>query len=488
MEILIEKISSFQQKIRSIDIGGIVPVFEKVYTDFFRWLRSIGIVEKMNYYEKRKLGIFNQLNFFQLLTGLLIPILGCLHKDQLPFRAWLLTCLPSIISISALLFNYRKKHQAALLCYFMLYPFFTGFVYLQGMNAGIELNFILYGVLAVFFLQDMGYMLFAVALSMINYFVLAVMLSYFRYDVHHENKLLFFANHLISLSFIFYGLYLIKKENASYQFRLLLKQKILQKKNREIVEQKAIIDEKVRLLEMQTRELVELNTLKTKLFSVVSHDLRSPMYALRNLFKNMHQKNVPAEEVKAMVPDVLMDLNYSIGLMENLLQWSKMQMQSGAAKPEELDVSKMINEVLQLMRLQAEAKQIFIENKNNSPVYVYADKDMVNLILRNLVSNAIKFTPNQGYIEIGVNEVASFVEVYVQDTGVGMSKDAIRQISESSFYTTKGTASESGTGLGLMLCKEFLQKSGGQMHIESQPGKGSVFSFTLPRVEVEEEE
>jgi signal transduction histidine kinase len=488
MEILIEKISSFQQKIRSIDIGGVIPALEKVYTDFFRQLRSIGIVEKMNYYEKRKLGIFNQLNFFQLLTGLLIPILGCLHKDQLPFRAWLLTCLPSIISISALVFNYRKKHQAALLCYFILYPFFTGFVYLQGMNAGIELNFILYGVLAVFFLQDMGYMLFAVALSMINYFVLAVMLSYFRYDVHHENKLLFFANHLISLSFIFYGLYLIKKENASYQFRLLLKQKILQKKNREIVEQKAIIDEKVRLLEMQTRELVELNTLKTKLFSVVSHDLRSPMYALRNLFKNMHQKNVPAEEVKAIVPDVLMDLNYSIGLMENLLQWSKMQMQSGAAKPEELDVSKMINEVLQLMRLQAEAKQIFIENKNNSPVYVYADKDMVNLILRNLVSNAIKFTPNQGYIEIGVNEVASFVEVYVQYTGVGMSKDAIRQISESSFYTTKGTASESGTGLGLMLCKEFLQKSGGQMHIESQPGKGSVFSFTLPRVEVEEEE
>jgi two-component system, sensor histidine kinase and response regulator len=211
------------------------------------------------------------------------------------------------------------------------------------------------------------------------------------------------------------------------------------------------------------------------------------MYALRNLFRNMHQKDTPALEIKKVVPDVLMDLNYTIGLMENLLQWSKTQMQSSAARQEELDLSKMINEALQLLRLQAEAKQIYIENKNNAPVYVYADKDMVNLILRNLLSNAIKFTPAQGYIEVGVNEISSFVEIYVQDTGVGISKDAIQKINESNFYTTKGTSSESGTGLGLMLCKEFLQKNGGQMHIESEPGRGSTFSFTLPRVEVEDE-
>lgn len=487
MEILLEKISSFQQKVRSIDVNEFLRSIEKLYKNFLQQVRSIGLAEKMNHYEKRKLGVFNQLNFFQLLAGLLAPCLGWLHTDEIPFSAWLLSGLPAVISISSLVLNYQKHHQAALLCYFILYPFFTGFVYLQGMNAGIELNFILYGVLAVFFLQDMGYMLFTVALSMINYFVLAVLLSYFRYDVRHEFTLLFFLNHIISLCFIFYGLYLIKKENASYQFRLLLKQKVLQRKNNEINKQKEIITEKVMLLETQTSELAELDHLKTKLFSVVSHDLRSPMYALRNLFRNMHQKDTPAVEIKKIVPDVLMDLNYTIGLMENLLQWTKTQMQSTATKPEELDLSRMINEALQILRLQAEAKQIYIENKNNSPVYVYADKDMVNLILRNLLSNAIKFTPNQGYIEVGVNEVTSFVEIYVQDTGVGLSKEAIQKINENNFYTTKGTSSESGTGLGLMLCKEFLQKSGGQMHIESSLGEGSTFSFTLPRVEVEDE-
>lgn len=488
MEILIEKLSSFQQKVRTIEIGQHWQSIKKAYTELLHQIKNIGLVERMSYYEKRKLGVFNQLNFFQLLAGLLVPVLGWLHKNDIPFSAWLLASLPSTISITALAFNYQKKHQAALLCYFLLYPFFTGLVYLQGMNAGIELNFILYAVLAVFFLQDMGYMLFAVALSMINYFVLAILLSYFRYDVRNEYKLLFFLNHIISLSFIIYGLYLIKKENASYQFRLLLKQKMLQQKNNEINQQRKIIAEKVTLLETQTAELAELDSLKSKLFSVVSHDLRSPMYALRNLFKNMHQKNLPAQEIKNIVPDVLMDLNYTIGLMENLLQWSKTQMQSSAANSEDLDISKMINEVLQLIHLQAEAKQIYIENKSNAQVYVYADKDMVNLVLRNLLSNAIKFTPIQGYIEVGVNEVSSFVEIYVLDTGVGISKEAIQKINESNFYTTRGTSSESGTGLGLMLCKEFLHKNGGQMHIESEAGKGSVFSFTLPRTEVKDDE
>jgi two-component system sensor histidine kinase/response regulator len=133
------------------------------------------------------------------------------------------------------------------------------------------------------------------------------------------------------------------------------------------------------------------------------------------------------------------------------------------------------------LRLQAEAKQIYIDYKGKADILAVADKEMINLVLRNLLSNAIKFTPQQGVIEIGVNEHAAFIEVYVQDSGTGISKDALQKINENNFFTTKGTASESGTGLGLMLCKEFLAKNGGQMQIESEPGKGSIFSFTLPK-------
>ena len=120
---------------------------------------------------------------------------------------------------------------------------------------------------------------------------------------------------------------------------------------------------------------------------------------------------------------------------------------------------------------------------NDAPprVHGFIDKDMMNLVLRNLLSNAIKFTPEKGTISIGVHEHPSFIEIYVNDSGMGMSHEALAKIRNNDYFTTKGTASESGTGLGLMLCKEFLVKNGGQLYIESQPGEGSTFSFSVPK-------
>jgi signal transduction histidine kinase len=170
--------------------------------------------------------------------------------------------------------------------------------------------------------------------------------------------------------------------------------------------------------------------------------------------------------------------------MENLLQWAKSQMYAEAVEPQLLDISKITQEVLQLLRLQADAKKIYIRSKLERPVFVYADKDMINLVLRNLLSNAIKFTPFEGTISIEAREMLSHIEVYVQDTGTGITEDVIQKLMmEDIYYTTKGTDGEAGTGLGLMLCKEFLSKNGGRMHVQSEPGKGSIFSFTLPKGE-----
>ncbi len=469
MEILSGKKTYLVEKLRSIELAGYFHTAKQQSLRLFSLVKHLGFTDQLEEYEKRKLGIFNQINFFQLVIGLFIPLMGAFHYDELPLSAWMLAAVPLIISVVTLYLNHLYKYEAAQLLYFILYPFFTGFVYLKGFDTGIELHFILYGILAVFFLQDMGYMVFTIALSMINYFILSAVLQDFTYELRDHNRFLYYFNNLISLGFIFYGLFLIKKENNGYQFKLLAKQRALHKKNLEI--------------EAQKEELAELNNLKSKLFSVIAHDLKTPMYALRNLFRNMHQQNMPADEIKVLVPDVLMDLNYTIGLMENLLQWSKSQMQAANVRPEELDISAMISDVMHLLRLQAEAKQIYVESQNQKPYYVYADKDMVNLVLRNLLSNAIKFTPQQGNILVGVNEAAAFVEIYVQDSGAGISPEALQKINDNNFYTTKGTASESGTGLGLMLCKEFLAKNGGQMYIESETGKGSIFSFTLPRAQ-----
>jgi two-component system, sensor histidine kinase and response regulator len=233
-------------------------------------------------------------------------------------------------------------------------------------------------------------------------------------------------------------------------------------------------------LQQQATELDQLNSLKNKLFSVISHDLKAPMYALRNLFENMQSQDMPAEEIKAMIPEVKQDLNYTVSLMENLLNWAKSQMQSHSVRAQTVNVQDLIDDVVHILHLQAETKNIRIENKATAPVYAWADADMIHLVLRNLICNAIKFTPPGGNISIGASEMSSFTEIYVQDSGTGIGPKDLKKINNQEFYTTNGTAQEQGTGLGLMLCKEFLAKNDGHMRIESELGKGSIFSFTLP--------
>jgi len=201
---------------------------------------------------------------------------------------------------------------------------------------------------------------------------------------------------------------------------------------------------------------------------------------LRNLFNSFEELNLSGKEIKAMIPDVVNDLNYTTGLMENLLQWAKFQMQSNIIQLEKLDVSEEVNEVVQLLHLQSAAKKISIEKKTSLPAYARADKNIINLVLRNFLSNAIKFTPENGRIDIGAYESPSAVEVYVKDYGKGITKEEMAKLNSNNFYTTNGTNSEGGTGLGLMLCREFLAKNDGRMMIESEPGVGSTFSFTLP--------
>jgi signal transduction histidine kinase len=184
-----------------------------------------------------------------------------------------------------------------------------------------------------------------------------------------------------------------------------------------------------------------------------------------------------------MVPEVVNELTYTTSLMENLLQWARSQMRADSIKPQLIDLSGMIVEVTRLLRLQAEAKKIKVKLSGDRSVIAVADKDMVNLILRNLISNAIKYTPEQRSIEIGARNTDTGVEMFVRDTGMGIAPEDLLKIQSNTFYTTKGTAGESGTGLGLMLCREFAIRNGGELLIESRLEEGSLFTVKLPKGE-----
>jgi len=456
----------------------------KAVKSFFRlrgYVWNIGYRPSLGSYEKRKLGIFNVMNFLGLAAGILIPLVGLISKLHIPPVIWAAACSPLFISMIVLLANHYQQYELARLIYFILYPLVTTLSYALGIDAGIEFFFVLYGVLSVFFLKNIYNIIVSFSFSMTCYFLVETVWTHYDYDLRSHFFLFFLFNHLLAIFFIFYGLLLIRNENQRYQNQTRDKNWQLRRSNLKILRQKADISGKAALLEERTQQLTELNSLKNKLFSIIAHDLKSPLYALRNLFRNVQVYDLPGEDIKLLIPEVVNELTYTTGLMENLLQWAKSQMQNDSVKPQLLDIGKVTKDVLQLLRLQAEAKRIYIDSKIERPVYVYADKDMINLVLRNLLSNAIKFTPEEGHIYIDAREKRSHIEVVVRDTGMGISEEGLKKLLSASYFSTRGTGGETGTGLGLMLCKEFLSRNGGDMRIESEPGKGSTVAFTLPK-------
>lgn len=459
-------------------------LFNNPVTSFLGKVQSLGDTSQLEEYESRKLHVFNLLNFFQLIFGIAIPISATFTSHKISTLGWVAACMPALVSVLVLFLNSKRNYQVSTLCYFVLYPVITSIVYLSGMNLGIELFFILYGILAVFFIQDIGHMIFTVTLSMISYFVLTVVWRNYQFSLE-VNGMLYLFNHLIAIVFIFFGLYLVKKENANYQQSILESNWQLHQQNIEIENQRQTLTESASLLKSQAAELRDLNNLKNKLFSVIAHDLKSPMYALRNIFHNIEKYDVPADDIKQMVPEVVKDLNYTTTLMENMLQWARCQMQTLDVSLSAVNVRGFAKDVFSQMRSQAESKHIKLVNNIRGDVAVLGQQDMLQLVLRNLVSNAIKFTPDNGVVQMGIRNGGNSVEIFVQDSGIGLSKDALEKINHNEYFTTRGTSSEKGTGLGLMLCKEFLAKNNGALHITSEEGAGSKFSFTLEKALVE---
>src|SRR5580704_9402455 len=468
-----EKLSKSYDQIKNRSLQNRIEAFSQKSQHFLEEIKSLGFTRTMDELDRGKLRVFNQLNFFQFVTGVIVPLICFFGNFKFPITSFFVASLPAWVNLVVLYLNFYFRYEAGMITYFILYPLVTSIVYMSGMNLGVELYFILNGILAVFFLPLISHMLFSVGLSMISYFVLVVINKDYNYQLHTTNFFLYLFNQITAILFIFYALFLIKRESNLYQFGILDANRALQEKNEKIEKQKAEIEQKA-------TELSELNSLKNKLFSVISHDMKTPMYALRNLFRSMQQTDMSGKEIKSIIPDVVSDLNYTTGLMENLLHWVKSQMQSASISPGELDMEEITDDAIHVHQLQATTKKISIKREMEESLLVFADKDMVTLVLRNLLSNAIKFTPEQGAIIIRMKKESPYCRVSIIDNGIGMDHEALTRIQENNYYSTNGTAKESGTGLGLMLSKDFLSRNGGALLIESEPGKGSVFSFTVP--------
>jgi signal transduction histidine kinase len=215
-------------------------------------------------------------------------------------------------------------------------------------------------------------------------------------------------------------------------------------------------------IEQQSNKLSEVNQLKDKLFSIIAHDLRSPFRSLIGLLNLADMGALTEEDFKHFLPELSKNVSYTSGLLDNLLYWAKSQMEEASIEPEIFDVQEIADNKIGLFEKQAMAKNIVLENKINSKVSVFADKNMVDLVLRNLMANAVKFCNIHGKITIAATQKSEFLIVSVTDTGNGISSENMEKLFGNQTFTTRGTSNEKGTGLGLMLCKEFVEKNGGK--------------------------
>ena len=244
-----------------------------------------------------------------------------------------------------------------------------------------------------------------------------------------------------------------------------------------------LVVERTTEIQSKNDQLKDLNSTKDKLFSVISHDLRSPFNAIlgfEDLLVNNYDEFSETER-KDMISQVHMTTNQVYSLVENLLNWAKIQNSSIQHHPITFNLREVIDDISELYQNIAMAKGITVYHQIPEGLVPFADIQLMETILRNLINNAIKFTPTGGSIHVSASQNHTVINVSVTDTGMGMNKEQIGSL--FNFETThskQGTNGEKGSGLGLVLCKEFVEKNGGTITVDSQPGKGSTFSFTMP--------
>ncbi len=275
-------------------------------------------------------------------------------------------------------------------------------------------------------------------------------------------------------------------ELARINQKLQLQEETLRQKNIELTKFNQELEKRVqkRTAELQTlnEELKNLNHSKDKFLSVISHDLRNPLTALLASSSRLsRQTEINEKEVKHLASIINRTSNKILDQLNELVEWAKKQRQKTSFNPTKIQLLDGINEALDLLKTNANEKDIRFENNIGVDLYVEADGLMLRSILQNLVMNAIKYTPQGGDILISAIPVEKMVEICVQDNGVGMTEEVQQNLfTKFTPSSATGTNNEQGSGLGLLLVRDFISQHGGSIYVESEVGSGTCFKFTIP--------
>ncbi|WP_298287328.1 tetratricopeptide repeat-containing sensor histidine kinase [uncultured Lutibacter sp.] len=292
-----------------------------------------------------------------------------------------------------------------------------------------------------------------------------------KYD--NEKKLIYFLIGAVVIFAFLIILFIYEQESKKKAYNLLeFKNYQISKLNNEMQEQRDV--------------LKQMNITKDKFFSIIAHDLKNPFNSIKGFTELLIENiNEYTEEKQLKFLKVVKGSTVKASsLLNNLLIWANSQSGNLKFNPQKIDLKVELANVISFLEIQAFNKDIKIANKIQDNIFLYADDNMLSTILRNLISNAIKFTQSEGRIEIISNTKNGFTKISIKDSGIGISEENLKNLFNiETKKSTLGTSNEQGSGLGLILCKEFVERHGGEIFVESELTLGSTFSFTLPNWE-----
>ncbi len=432
-------------------------------------LTNIGVTSQLSFEDARKTKALNLLAAAGIFATFFFLVSNIIDRRYL-------LCTINVITMSANLgliySNYKRYYQQGYLIISLLLSAVFAATSLLFHN---NMEFYLLLIIGVSLIL-MNNIKTIVVLSLLNALGFLLIYRYGGYlhlyaSVTEDRK---FANLIVWVILLLIFLQYFKKQSISYQ-------KEIEDKNCELQQQQIQLLSQKQQLEESNHQLTILNKTKEKLFSIVAHDIRTPIAGLKTSLELFNQDIISKEEFMTLSTELSVQVDQLQNSLDNLLQWSHSQMKGIEVKKEKIALKPLILETLNLLQQNLSGKNIKIDLATNEAFMINADINHIKIILRNLISNAIKFSYAGSTISLSVIKENSFILFSVADAGTGMPKEKLDSLFQQNTISSQyGTSNEKGTGLGLMLCKEFIEKNGGNITVKSEPGKGSTFTVSIP--------
>lgn len=440
--------------------------------------------------ENRRLKLVNAISIISCISILVFAVYYSIIDFKFLKTQIILLIALSFGALAPILLNSFKLHQFAkvYISSFDTLLILTFIFLFGGKELGSHTLFLIFSIIPIFIwsAREKYFIIFFYAINILAFIFIEFFPIKHNFPMSFPERYIELSSGLtILLSFLVTTVAIIIFHHLSNQ-----KEAALYEKNLKIEEQKEEtiklnkeLNKKIRELSRNKQELEEAHIIQGKIYSIIAHDLRNPASGIDGLLKILlRDYHKLGDEQKLEYLNILSRTSQTAHrLLENLLEWSMVQTNMLKLSPEKLNINDIVNEVIEHFLLSSQEKNIQIKNLIKNNQYAYADRHVLSTVFRNLISNAIKFTPKDGEISLSSqSEDDRKITISISDTGIGMTSRELNKLKKVGENLVKpGTENEKGTGLGLMIVKEFVELNGGKLSIHSSKGEGSTFSFSL---------